>query len=88
VGQEFLHMLKVIIMLSRECRQLPNESSKIDIHENSRSDDVIITQVAVLRGAKSGLCFVAKVKGKMENSADETTTSNMKMEVEAVSGAS
>ena len=61
------------------------------IHENSCIGDVVIyTNGSILRGVKSSWRFIAKVIGRVitqESLAYETTTSSMRMEVEAVSAA-
>ena len=101
-GEEWVRVLaehsdlcRVIITLSRECREWPAGATEVEIQqliqENSRSGDVIIyTDGSVLRGRRSAWGFIAKANGRRlvrESLAYDTTTSSLRMEVEAVTAA-
>jgi ribonuclease HI len=86
---------KVIITLGRECREWGNGKADLEIKQliddNAGDDDAVIyTDGSVLRGLKSGWGFSARVRGKIVAERSEaygTTTSSMRMEVEAVTAA-
>ena len=95
VGKSMTKYQKVIITLGRECREWGNGKADLEIKqlvdENSGDDDAVIyTDGSVRRGVKSGWGFSARVKGKLIAEKCEaylTTTSSMRMEVEAVTAA-
>ena len=95
VPTEQSDLCKVIITLSRECREWPAGATEVEIQQliqdNACPGDVTIyTHGSVLRGRRSGWGFLAKANGRrlvQESLAYDTTTSSLRMEVEAVSAA-
>ena len=85
----------VIITLGRECREWAAGRTEFEVQEliqsNTHQCDIIIyTDGSVVRNRRSGWGFIAKANGrvlKKESLAYETTTSSMRMEVEAVTAA-
>ena len=88
-------LCRVIITLSRQCRNWPAGAVEVEIQQliqdNARPGDVIIyTDGSVSRGRRSAWGFIAKAKGRplvQQSLAYETTTSSLRMEVEAVTAA-
>ena len=86
---------KVIVTLGRECREWAAGRAEFEVQQliqsNSHQGDIVIyTDGSVVRNKRSGWGFIAKANGcvlKKESMAYETTTSSMRMEVEAVTAA-
>jgi ribonuclease HI len=86
---------KVLITLGRECREWGNVKADFEIKqlvsENAGDDDAVIYRCgSVIRGCKSGWGFLAMLRGRVvaeRSGAYETTTSSMRMEIEAVTAA-
>jgi ribonuclease HI len=86
---------QVIITLGRECREWGNGKADLEIkqliEDNAGDDDAIVyTDGSVRRGVKSGWGFSARIRGRIvaeQSGAYMTTTSSMRMEVEAVTAA-
>ena len=89
VSAEQSDLCKVIITLSRECREWPAGATEVEIQqliqEKARPGDVVIyTDGSVLRGRRSGWGFLAKANGRrmvQESLAYDATTSSLRMEV-------
>lgn len=89
-----MNYLNVIITLGRECRDWGNMKADLAvkqlIEDNARDDDVVYTDGSVQRGEKSGWGFLANAHVRVvaeRSGAYRTTTSSMRMEVEAVTAA-
>ena len=88
-------LCRVIITLGRECREWPAGATEVEIQQliqdNAHPNDVIIyTDGSVSRGKRSAWGFLAKARGRrlvQESLAYDTTTSSLRMEVEAVTAA-
>ena len=85
----------VIITLARESREWAAGRTEFEVQQliqsNTHQGDIVIyTDGSVVRNRRSGWGFIAKANGrvlKKESLAYETTTSSMRMEVEAVTAA-
>jgi ribonuclease HI len=86
---------QVIITLGRECREWANGKADLEIKQliddNAGEDDAVIyTDGSVRRGVQSGWGYSARIRGRIiaeQSEAYTTTTSSMRMEVEAVTAA-
>ena len=101
-GQEYVELggdnkerNKVIITLSRECREWVAGATEAEVRQliddhSKPSDPVIYTDGSVTRGVRSGWGYMAIVNGKKVTSgagAFRSTTSSMRMEIQAVTEA-
>ncbi|RUS80085.1 hypothetical protein EGW08_012163 [Elysia chlorotica] len=94
-GPEQTALTKVIITMGRDRRECAAAVTEQDIrqliHDNSkRHDPIIYTDGSVKRGIQSGWGFVCYSENRViheESGAAATTTSSMKMEIEAITKA-
>ena len=95
VPEDMMDWHNVLITLGRECREWAAGRTEFEVQEliqsNTHHGDIVIyTDGSVVRNRRSGWGFIAKANGrvlKKESLAYETTTSSMRMEVEAVTAA-